>query len=100
VLIPERVLIHDRPEAINKRSEFGHFEGNLTFCKGNRSVKLLILTERVTKMSFIIKNNSKHATKVGKNCFNALSKIDQNARKTINLIIILNLLIIYYLENF
>ena len=34
-------------------------------------------------MSFIIKNNSKHATEVGKNCFNALSKIDQNARKTI-----------------
>ncbi len=34
-------------------------------------------------MSFIIKNNSKHATKVGKNCFNVLSKINQNARKTI-----------------
>ena len=83
VLIPERVSIHDRPEAINKRSEFGHFEGDLTFCKGNRSVNLLILTERVTKMSFIIKNNSKHATEVGKNCFNTLSKIDQNARKTI-----------------
>jgi IS30 family transposase len=57
VLIPERVSIHARPEAINKRSEFGHFEGDLTFCKGNRSVNLLILTERVTKMSFIIKNN-------------------------------------------
>ncbi len=84
VLIPKRrVLIHYRPAAINKRSEFGHFEGDLTFCNGNRSVNLLILTERVTKMSFIIKNNLKHATEVGKNCFNALAKIDQNAHKTI-----------------
>jgi IS30 family transposase len=82
VLILKRLSIHDRPEAINKRSEFGHLEGDLTFCKRNCSVNLLILTERVTKMSFIIKNNSKHATKFGKNRFNALSKIDQSGVST------------------
>jgi IS30 family transposase len=40
----QRLSIHDRPEAINKKSEFGHYEGDLTFCKGNRSVNLVILT--------------------------------------------------------
>ena len=74
-LIPRRTSIHERPEIINKRLEFGHFEGDLTFCKGDRSVNLLVLTERITKMSFLIKNSSKHATEVGKNCFNALAKI-------------------------
>jgi IS30 family transposase len=33
-------------------------------------------------MIFIIKNNSKHAKKVGENCFNAVSKINQSAQKT------------------
>lgn len=83
ILIPERISIHDRPEAINQRLEFGHYEGDLTFCKGDRSVNLLVLTERITKMSFFIKNSSKNATEVGKNCFNALAKINQGARKTI-----------------
>lgn len=83
VLIPRRTSIHERPEIINKRLEFGHFEGDLTFCKGDRSVNLLVLTERITKMSFLVKNNSKHATEVGKNCFNALAKISSGARKTI-----------------
>lgn len=82
-LIPRRTSIHERPELINKRLEFGHFEGDLTFCKGDRSVNLLVLTERITKMSFLIKNNSKHATEIGKNCFNALAKISSKARKTI-----------------
>jgi transposase, IS30 family len=81
--IPRRTSIHERPEIINQRLEFGHFEGDLTFCKGNRSVNLLVLTERVTQMSFLIKNSSKHATEVGKNCFNALAKISSEARKTI-----------------
>ena len=83
VLIPRRTSIHERPEIINKRLEFGHFEGDLTFCQGNRSVNLLVLTERITKMSFLVKNNSKHATEVGKNCFNTLAKINYEARKTI-----------------
>jgi IS30 family transposase len=57
VRILEQISIHDRSEIINKRSEFGHLEGDLTFCKENRSVNLLILTERFTNVSFIIKNN-------------------------------------------
>jgi IS30 family transposase len=83
VLIPRRNSIHERPEVINKRLEFGHFEGDLTFCRGDRSVNLLVLTERITKMSFLVKNNSKHATEVGKNCFNTLAKMNSDVRKTI-----------------
>jgi IS30 family transposase len=83
VLIPRRTSIHERPEIINDRLEIGHFEGDLTFCRGDRSVNLLVLTERITKISFLVKNNSKHATEVGKNCFNALAKMNYEVRKTI-----------------
>lgn len=41
--IPNRVSIHERPEAINDRSEFGHYEGDSI--EGNRSVGDGIHTE-------------------------------------------------------
>ncbi len=56
-LIPKRVSIHDRPETINKKSDFGRLDTDLTFCKEDRSVNFLILTKRVIKMSFF----SQHA---------------------------------------
>lgn len=41
--IPDRVSIHERPEAINDRSEFGHYEGDSI--EGKRSVGDGIRTE-------------------------------------------------------
>ena len=34
--IPDRVSIHERPEAINNRTEFGHWEGDTVEGKGHR----------------------------------------------------------------
>ena len=83
VLIPQRTSIHERADSVNKRLEIGHFEADLTFAKGNQSVNLLVITERVSKMSFLIKNNSKKATEVGKNQFNIFAKIPESMRKSV-----------------
>ena len=61
VPIPEQYHINMRPEMINKRQEFGHFEGDLTFFKGSNSSNLLVLIERLTRKAFIIKNHNKRS---------------------------------------
>jgi len=53
--IPERVSIHLRPNMVNKRSEFGHYEGDTV--EGLRSVGDGIHTEveRVSRTTFAVK---------------------------------------------
>lgn len=53
--IPDRVSIHLRPEVINTRQEFGHFEGDTV--EGKRSIGDGIHTEveRVSRTTFAIK---------------------------------------------
>ena len=62
--IPEICKIANRPEIINNRSEFGHFEGDLTFFGGSRNGNLAVLTERVSRKSFLIKNYNKSCNTV------------------------------------
>lgn len=57
--IPSVYKISNRPEYINNRSEFGHFEGDLTFFKGSRNGNISVLVERVSRKTFLIKNNNK-----------------------------------------
>ena len=83
IIIPERVSVHVRPEAANQRLEAGHFEGDLTFFKGNQSSNIMVVTERVSRFSLLIKNDSKNAKEVGKNLFNALAPVPQSIRKSI-----------------
>lgn len=56
--IPERVSIHVRPEGINNRTEFGHYEGDTI--EGRRSIGDGIHTEveRVSRMTFAVKVDS------------------------------------------
>lgn len=82
-IIPERVPIHDRSKDANERKEVGHFEADLTFCKGSRSANLMVITERKTRYSFFVKNDSKRATEIGKKLFNTLASIPMEIRKSI-----------------
>jgi IS30 family transposase len=59
IAVPEKHKIANRPDSINSRSEFGHFEGDLTFFKGSSSANLITLVERVTRKAFVIRNNNK-----------------------------------------
>jgi IS30 family transposase len=81
--IAERVSIHERPEAANSRSEAGHFEGDPTFFKKNKSANLLVITERVSRYTILVKNLSKHASETAKNMFNALAHLPKEVRKSI-----------------
>ena len=62
--LPAKYDIANRPQAINSREEFGHFEGDLTFLKGSSSSNLLVLIERVSRKSFIIKNSCKRSINI------------------------------------
>jgi IS30 family transposase len=57
--IPDQYKIANRPDAINDRTEFGHFEGDLTFFGASRNGNLAVLTERVSRKSFLIRNYNK-----------------------------------------
>lgn len=59
--IPNRVSIHQRPDHINNRTEFGHYEGDLVFQQGNKSQNILSMVERKSRKIILIKNSSKHS---------------------------------------
>lgn len=81
--IPERVSIHERPEQINNREEFGHLEGDLMFCKDNQSVSITTMVERKTRFVQLVKNSSKHSAVVIAGIFNKLRSLPGFARKTL-----------------
>jgi len=54
-------LITQRPEEINSRKRFGHWEGDTIQFKGAREKVVTTLVERKTRMVYLIKNNSKHS---------------------------------------
>lgn len=57
--VADEFLLKNRPETINDRSEFGHYEGDLTFFKGNSSGNISVLVERKSKKAFLIRNDNK-----------------------------------------
>lgn len=82
--IPNRVSIHDRPKHINKKTTFGHWEGDLmSFSKGSQHI--LVLRERQTMFTLSKQLPSKKADDVAKAVINLLNKIPQNARQSLTL---------------
>lgn len=62
--IKNRVSVHNRPDHINQRSEFGHYECDLIFNSGSQSKNVCTMTERVTRHATLIRNESKHTQTV------------------------------------
>jgi transposase, IS30 family len=56
--IPDRVSIKERPEAANKRAEFGHFEIDFVISSGS-PVVILSARERLTRYPFFIRLENK-----------------------------------------
>lgn len=84
-IIPHRVSIHDRPEKINSREEFGHLEGDLTFNHGNQSVNLMTVVERQSRITILAKNSSKKADGVMQNMFNKIAVLPPAAGKSMTM---------------
>ena len=72
---PEEYKIANRPEIIDKKEEFGHFEADLTFMKGSRSSNIIMLIEKLTRKCFMIKNKSKDSITTMNHIFKVLKNI-------------------------
>jgi IS30 family transposase len=59
--IPEDMLIENRPDEINYRDEFGHWECDLMMFKHGVKTNLITLRERKTRYILAIKNDDKSA---------------------------------------
>ncbi len=59
--IPKELTIHNRPEAINTRAEFGHWECDLMIFKRGIKSNLITLRERKSRIMIAIKNTDKSA---------------------------------------
>ncbi|MBI3443283.1 IS30 family transposase [Candidatus Woesebacteria bacterium] len=82
--IPNRVSIHLRPEAIDKKLEFGHFEGDTVEGKGHID-GVHTEVERVSRKffaKFVSRIDSEEAIKAQKEMFSSLPK---SARKSTTL---------------
>ena len=76
--IPNRISISERPDIAKAKLEIGHFEGDLTFNKGNQSVNISALVDIKSQKVFLEKNASKRSEEVIGNMnkrFKKLAKI-------------------------
>lgn len=55
-LIPNRVSIHDRPEAISTRQDFGHWEADLVCFSRNKKANIFTMRERKSRYMVALKN--------------------------------------------
>ena len=75
--IPDRVSIHLRPKAIDKRLEFGHFEGDTIEGKGRRD-GVHTEVERISRRYFaklVTQIDSEEAIKAQEEIFSSLPKL-------------------------
>jgi IS30 family transposase len=82
ILIPNRISMHDRPEAATNRSEIGHWEGDLVQYQGQRE-NLLTMQDRHFRLILIAKNPSKKKENTQKMIRSRLKLFPEHARKTI-----------------
>lgn len=60
--VPKEMLINNRPDVINNREQFGHWEGDLMMFKQGIKSNLITLRERKTRFIIAIKNLNKTAS--------------------------------------
>ena len=81
--IPGRRSIHQRPDAVEDRQEFGHWEGDLMQFHTQRG-NLLTLCERKTRFSAAAPLKTKTATETDAALQTALGALPPEARRTIS----------------
>lgn len=82
--IPGRVCIHDRPQAVGKGEEFGHWEGDLmAFMKNSQHI--LVLRERKTMFTLSVPLHGKKARETARRVIELMKDLPPGARKTLTL---------------
>ena len=85
VVIPARTSIHEREEVAKKKIEIGHFEGDLTFHKGNQSANIGCLVDKMSQKVFLTKNSSKKTSTITVGFLRKMKAMPEQARKTLTL---------------
>ena len=85
VVIPARTSIQEREEVAKKKIEIGHFEGDLTFHKGNQSANIGCLVDKMSQKVFLTKNSSKKTSTVTVGFLRKMKAMPEQARKTLTL---------------
>ena len=85
VVIPARTSIHKREEIAKQKIEIGHFEGDLTFHKGNQSANIGCLVDKMSQKIFLTKNSSKKTSTITGGFLLKMKDIPEKARKTLTL---------------
>lgn len=79
--IEGRRSIHERPQTVASREEFGHWEGDLMQFRTQRG-NLLTVCERKTRFVLTAPLKTKSAAETGKTIVKVLRRLPQGARKT------------------
>ncbi len=80
--IPNRVSIHQRPDAVEQRNEFGHWEGDLMHFRNQRDI-LLTLQERSTRLTLARRLHSKNSDDTAEAIVAELGGLPSQALQTI-----------------
>ncbi len=81
-IIPDELAIANRPQAIEAREEFGHWEGDLMQFRTQRGA-ILNLTERSTRLTLLSSLPSKKAEPTSQAVADLLQALPQAARKSL-----------------
>ena len=81
-IIPNRTFIDHRPELINSRIEFGHWEADCVVSHQNQK-SLLVLVERSSRRPLISKIRNRKAPVFSKKLIRRLKPLPLNARRSI-----------------
>lgn len=79
--IKDRVSIHERPESVGDRSEFGHWEGDLIICRRTRPV--LVLHERKSRVTLAARMTGKGAAETASVIMAIFRRLDPKIRQSI-----------------
>ncbi|MBM2294305.1 IS30 family transposase [Sulfitobacter pseudonitzschiae] len=83
-VFPLEISIHNRPDEINNRSQFGNWEGDLMIferAQGNANVATLI--ERKTRYTLLLRNNDRKSRPLMNKLINEMSPLPADARRSI-----------------
>jgi len=80
--IPNRIDIDERPEKVNARVEFGHWESDSIVCRQGKSA-IHVLHERLTRRIFINKLPQNTAHSVQAAMVKSLQPLPEEARSTV-----------------
>ncbi|MEI4264341.1 IS30 family transposase, partial [Roseovarius sp. D0-M9] len=82
-VFPLETSIHNRPDEINDRSQFGHWEGDLMIferAQGNANVATLV--ERKTRYTVLLRNNDRKSRPLMNGLINEMSPLPTEARRS------------------